>query len=63
MFFDSLLYDATGSGIKSYNQMAIEVKSKHGIDISGQGIDQRFNAGAEKYIQGLIGEQLSNQIF
>jgi len=62
MFFDSLLYDATSEGTKSYNQMAIEVKSTHGLDISGQGIDQRFNEGAQKYIQGLIGEQLSSQV-
>jgi len=62
MFFDSLLYDATSEGTKSYNQMAIEVKSTHGVDISGQGIDQRFNEGAQKYIQGLIGEQLSSQV-
>jgi hypothetical protein len=62
MFFDSLLYDATSEGTKSYNQMAIEVKSTHGVDISGQGIDQRFNQSAQKYIQGLIGEQLSSQV-
>jgi hypothetical protein len=63
MFFDSLLYDATSEGSKSYNQMAIEVKSKHRVNISGQGIDQRFNEGAQKYIHGLIGEQLSSQVF
>lgn len=62
MFFDSLLYDATSERSKSYNQMAIEVKSKHRVDISGQGIDQRFNEGAQKYIHGLIGEQLSSQV-
>lgn len=62
MFFDILLYDATSEGIKSYNQMAIELRSTHGVDISVQGIDQRFNSGAQKYIQELIGEQLSNQI-
>ena len=27
MFFDSLLYDATSVTTKSYNQMAIEIKS------------------------------------
>lgn len=62
MFFDSLLYDATSGGTMSYNQMAIEVKSTHGVDISGQGIDQRFNEGSQKYIQGMIGEQLSSQV-
>jgi len=62
MFFDSLLYEATSVTTKSYNQMAIEVKSGHGIDISKQGIDQRFNEGALKYIQSLISEVLSTQI-
>jgi hypothetical protein len=62
MFFDNLLYDATSGGTMSYNQMAIEVKSTHGVDISGQGIDQRFNEGAQKYIQGMIGEQLLSQV-
>jgi hypothetical protein len=62
MFFDSLLYDAISENSKSCNQMAIEVKSRHGIDISKQGIDQRFNDGAWKYIQSLISEVLSTQI-
>jgi hypothetical protein len=62
MFFDSLLYDATSVDTKSYNQIAVEVKSTHGVDISGQGIDQRFNTGAQKYIQELLGEQLSYQV-
>mgnify|MGYP000995048270 CR=1 FL=1 len=63
MCFDSLLYDATGSGTKSYNQMAVEVKSNHGVDISGQGIDQRYNQGARKYILELISGQLASQVF
>lgn len=63
MFFDSLLYDAISGGTRSYNQMAIEARSAHGLNISGQGIDQRFNDGALKYIQLLIGEQLSSQVF
>jgi hypothetical protein len=63
MFFDSLLYDATRDGTKSYNQMSVEVKSTHGVDISAQGIDQRYNQGARKYIQELISGQLSSQVF
>lgn len=43
--------------------MAVEVKSTHGVDISGQGIDQRYNQGARKYIQELVSEQLSSQVF
>jgi hypothetical protein len=62
MFFDSLLYDATSLTTKSCNQMAIETKSIHKVDISKQGIDQRFNEGAVKYIQSLISEVLSTQV-
>ena len=62
MFFDNLLYDATSESHKSYNQMAIETKTTHGIDISKQGIDQRFNEGAQKYIQSLISQEFSTLI-
>jgi len=62
MFFDSLLYDATSVITKSYNQMAIETKSIHKVDISKQGIDQRFNESALKYIQSLMSKVLSSQV-
>lgn len=62
MFFDSLLYDATSVTTKSYNQMAIEAKSVHKVDISKQGIDQRFNESALKYIQSLMSKVLSTQV-
>jgi len=62
MFFDNLLYDATSESHKSYNQMAIETKTTHGIDISKQGIDQRFNEGAQKFIQSLISQELSTLV-
>ena len=62
MFFDSLLYDATSVTTKSCNQMAIETKSVHKVDISRQGIDQRFNEGAQKYIQSLMSDVLSTQV-
>jgi len=62
MFFDSLLFDATSVTTKSYNQMAIETKSVHKVDISKQGIDQRFNEPALKYIQSLISKILSTQV-
>lgn len=62
MFFDSLLFDATSVTTKSYNQMAIETKSVHKVDISKQGIDQRFNESAMEYIQSLMGKVLSKQV-
>ena len=62
MFFDSLLYDATSVTTVSYNQMAIETKSVHRVDISKQGIDQRFNESALKYIQSLMSKVLATQV-
>ena len=42
--------------------MAIEAKSAHRVDISKQGIDQRFNESALKYIQSLMSKVLSTQV-
>jgi len=42
--------------------MAIEAKSVHEVDISKQGIDQRFNESALKYIQSLMSKVLSTQV-
>lgn len=42
--------------------MAIETKSVHKVDISKQGIDQRFNESALKYIQSLMSKTLSTQV-
>jgi hypothetical protein len=62
MFFDSLLYDSTSENTKSYNQIAVNIKSSHEVDITRQGVDQRFNTGARKYIEELISEQLSHGV-
>jgi hypothetical protein len=42
--------------------MAIETKSVHRVDISKQGIDQRFNESALKYIQSLMSKVLTTQV-
>jgi Transposase DDE domain len=62
MFIDSLLYDATAEITKSLNQLAININKKFNIAITKQGVGQRFTKGAVKYIQALIGNQLSNQV-
>jgi hypothetical protein len=63
MFFDILLNDATSDIPMSYNQMAIEAKSKFGMEISKQAIADRFNEGALRYTQNLLGEYLSEQVY
>ena len=62
MFIDSLLHDATCEITKSLNQLAINIDKKYKVDITKQGIDQRFTEGAVKYVQALIGNQLSHQV-
>jgi len=62
MFIDSLLYDASSERTKSLNQIAINTEKKYSVDISRQGIDQRYSTGAIKYVQALIGEAFAHQI-
>lgn len=62
MFIDSLLHDATCEITKSLNQLAVNIDKKYKVDITKQGIDQRFTEGAVKYVQALIGNQLSYQV-
>jgi ribosome-associated toxin RatA of RatAB toxin-antitoxin module len=57
-----VLYDSTSENTKSYNQIAVNIKSSHEVDITRQGVDQRFNTGARKYIEELISEQLSHGV-
>jgi hypothetical protein len=62
MFIDSLLYDATADITKSLNQLAININKKYNVAITKQGVEQRFTEGAIKYVQSLIGNQLSHQV-
>jgi hypothetical protein len=62
MFIDSLLYDATADITKSLNQLAININRKYNVAITKQGVGQRFTEGAVKYVQSLIGSQLSHQV-
>lgn len=59
MFFDLLMYDISSGKSKSLNQLAIETKSEHEIDVSKQGIDKRFNDQALTFLKVLIEKQLS----
>jgi hypothetical protein len=62
MFIDSLLYDATAEITKSLNQLAININKKYNVAITKQGVEQRFTEGAVKFVQSLIGSQLSHQV-
>ncbi len=62
MFIESLLFDATAEITKSLNQLAVNINKKYKVAITKQGIEQRFTEGGVKFIQSLIGSQLSNQV-
>ncbi len=59
MFFDLLMYDISSGKSKSLNQLAIETKSEHEIDVSKQGIDKRFNEQTLSFLKVLIEKQLT----
>ena len=62
MFIDSLLYDAVSENTKSLNALAINTKGKYNVEISKQGIDQRYTSEAVTFVQSLCGGLLSDQI-
>jgi len=62
MFFDLLMYDISGGNSKSLNQIVIEAESEHGMDISKQGLDKKFNEGTLGFLKYLIEKQLSVEI-
>ena len=61
MFIDNLLFDAVSENTKSLNAQAINTSGKFNVEISKQGIDQRFTPSAVKFIQALCGELLQEQ--
>ena len=61
MFIDNLLFDAVSVNTKSLNAQAINTSGKYNVEITKQGIDQRYTPKAVKFIQTLIGELLYNQ--
>jgi len=62
MFLDSLLYDAVSSNTKSLNALSINAKGKYNIEITKQGIDQRYTPEGVKYVQTLCATLLSAQL-
>jgi Transposase DDE domain len=61
-FFDLLMYDVSSGKSKSLNQMTIEAESEHGITVSKQGLDKKFNDHSVVFLKRLIENQLSTEI-
>jgi hypothetical protein len=62
VFFDLMMYDVGSGKSKSLNQITIEAKSEHGIGVSKQGIDKKFNDHAVSFLKLLIDKQLSVEL-
>lgn len=63
MFIDILLFNASSDANKSLNQLTVEALGEHGVTISKQGIDKRFNVQAVEFIKTVFEQHLSSQIF
>jgi len=61
-FFDIMMYDASSGKPRSLNQLAIEAHSDHGIGITKQGMDKRFNDHTVSFLKALIEKQLSMEL-
>lgn len=56
------MYDVSSGKSKSLNQMTIEAESEHGIIVSKQGLDKKFNNHTVDFLKRLIQKQLSTEI-
>ena len=56
------MYDVSSGITKSLNQLAIEAKSEHDIDVSKQGIDKKFNDHTLNFLKLLIEKQLTVEL-
>jgi hypothetical protein len=61
MFIDNLLFDAVSENTKSLNAQAINTNGKYNVEISKQGIDQRYTPSGVEFIQALCGKLLKEQ--
>ena len=61
-FFDLLMYDISSGRNKSLNQLAIEARSEHGISVTKQGLDKKFNDHTLAFLKLLIEKQLSQEL-
>ena len=62
MFIDILLYNASSDANKSLNQLTIEALDEHGIHVSRQGIDKKFNEHSVAFIKAVFEKNLTTQI-
>jgi len=62
MFFDLLLYCASGSENYSLSQASSKFKTMHGFKLAKQSIDGRFTEGAVAFVKEILKELLERQL-
>lgn len=62
MFFDVLLYCANSNEPCSLDSAATRLNEIHGVNISKQSVDARFNKGAVVYVQEILTRVLEQQL-
>ena len=62
VFVDMLRYQVFDKGEVSLNDHSVDVRLKHQVAMTKQGIDDKFSASSVEFVRTLLEQQLSNQI-
>lgn len=54
MFFDNLLFNASSDANKSLNMLCIDLGQKYGVNISRQGLNERYTENAVHYLKSIL---------
>jgi len=56
MFFDNMIFTASSDVIKSLNSQSIEMKQNFNVDITKQGLNERYSEKAAFYLKSILGQ-------
>lgn len=62
MFFDLVIFNSDKLKDQSLNDLSLEAKERHGIDITKQSLDERFNEYAPIFLKEALEKLLEKQI-
>lgn len=62
IFLEMLLFSASSESNISLEQACVEICKQHGISLSKQSLDERFNKEAVSFIKLLVTEQIKQQV-
>ncbi|NJK98153.1 MAG: IS4 family transposase, partial [Bacteroidales bacterium] len=62
MFLDNLLFNASSDVNKSLNSLSIEMKQAYGIDVTKQGLHDRFKESTTLYLKSILSKLSFQQV-